>query len=174
MKKFILGMIVIIAAGYVLAAPYLTVYQMKIAAENLDGEALSEHVDFPALRQNLKDQLNAHLGVELAQEAMDENPFTALGAVFGGMLVGKMIDVYVTPAGIIELMKGESLDTESTHDSVEEQIQPEPFANVSMSYESFSKFSITIRQNTELAEEVKFNLRRKGMGWKLTEILLPL
>ena len=174
MKKFILGMIVVIAVGYILATPYVTVYQMKIAAENQDGEALSEHIDFPALRQNLKDQLNAKLGVELVQEAMDDNPFTALGAALGGMLVGKMIDVYVNPAGIIELMKGESLDTESTDGSTEKQTPTEPFTNVSMSYESLSKFSVTIRQNTELAEEVKFNLRRKGMGWKLTEILLPL
>ena len=174
MKKIILGIIVVIAVGYIFAAPYLTVYQMKIAAENHDGEAISEHIDFPALRQNLKDQLNAQLGVELAQEAMDDNPFTTLGAAFGGMLVGKMIDVYVTPAGIIELMKGENPDTESTGGSTEKQTPSEPFANVSMSYESFSKFSVTIKQNKELAEEVKFNLRRKGMGWKLTEILLPL
>lgn len=165
-------MIVVIAVGYILTTPYLAVYQMKIAAENQDGEALSEHIDFPVLRQNLKDQLNARLGVELV-ETMDDNPFTALGAAFGGMLVGKMIDVYVTPAGIIELMKGESLATESSDGSTEKQTQSEPFADVSISYESFSKFSVTIRQNTELAEEVKFNLRRKGMAWKLTEILLP-
>ena len=63
MKKFILGIIVVIAVGYILATPYLTVYQMKIAAENQDGEALSEHIDFPVLRQNLKDQLNARLAV---------------------------------------------------------------------------------------------------------------
>jgi len=105
---------------------------------------------------------------------MDDNPFTAIGAAFGGILVGKMIDVYVTPAGIIELMKGESPDTESTGGSTEKRTPSEPFANVYMSYESFSKFSVTIKLNTELAEEVKFNLRRKGIGWKLTEILFPL
>ena len=174
MKKIILGIIVVIAVGYIFATPYITVYQMKVAAENQDGEALSEHVNFPVLRQNLKDQLNAQLGVVMAQEAMDDNPFTAIGAAFGGILVGKMIDVYVTPAGIIELMKGESPDTESTGGSTEKRTPSEPFANVSMSYESFSKFSVTIKLNTELAEEVKFNLRRKGIGWKLTEILFPL
>ena len=165
-------LVIVIIAFY--ATPYLTVYQLKTAAQNHDGEALSEYIDFPALRQNLKDQLNAQLGKELAQEAMDDNPFIALGAAFGGMLVGTMIDVFVTPAGIIELMKGEKPSQKGIGGAMEKQTNSEPFKDVSTSYESFSKFSITVKQNTDLADEVKFVLRRRGIGWKLTEILFDL
>ena len=57
---------------------------------------------------------------------------------------------------------------------MENQTNSEPFTDVSTSYESFSKFSITVKQNTDLADEVKFVLRRRGIGWKLTEILFDL
>ena len=176
MKKISIGIIVAFVIGYIFTTPYLTIYHMKTAAANHDGEALSEYIDFPALRQNLKDQLNVKLGKGILPEAMDDNPLatlgSALGAAFGGMLVEKMVDVYVTPSGIMELMRGEKPEEEGTGGATEKQTPSEPFTDVSMSYESFSKFSVTTKKNTELADEIKFIFRRKGMGWKLTEMLI--
>jgi len=169
--KVIVVAIAIIVAVYIFAAPYITVYRMKNSADNHDGEALSEHVDFPALRQSLKDQMNAMFAKEMAKEAED-NPYSALGAVFGGVMVEKMVDAYVTPAAITEFMKGKP-DPNQADDSSSSNPSSDPFANASMSYESFSKFSITIIDE-ESSKEVKFILRRKGIGWKLTEIMLPL
>ena len=57
-KKVILGVVMLSAAAYIVAAPYITVYQMKTTAENHDGEALSEYIDFPSVRQSLKEQMN--------------------------------------------------------------------------------------------------------------------
>ena len=172
--KISIGAIAVLVVGYIFVAPYLTVYQMKVAAEKHDGESLSEYVDFPSLRQNLKDQMNTMLGKEMAKEVADDNPFAALGAAFGGMMVEKMVDAYITPSSITALMKGEKLDTKKTgNGSKELQTKPKPFGDVSMSYESFSKFSITMRDG-ESNDEAKFILRRRGIGWKLTEILLPI
>jgi hypothetical protein len=168
--KVIIGVVVFLAAAYVAAAPYITVYQMKTAAENRDGEALSEHIDFPSLRQSLKDQINAMFMKEMAKEAKD-NPFAALGAAFGGAMIDKTVDAYMTPAGIIELMQDEKPDPESGGEGSSGSSSREPFSNASMSYESLSKFVITVKDD---GEEVKFVLRRRGIGWKLTEIILPL
>lgn len=177
MKKLILGIVATFVIGYVFASPYITAYMIKTAAQNQDGEALSEYIDFSALRQNLKEQMNAAVGKEIMQEAEGDGAAMVLGATFGGLIIGKMvekmIDVYVTPAGIMELMKGEILDMEGIGTSTEQQTTSEPFANVVMTYESFNKFSITTK-DTESADEIKFILRRKGMEWKLTEILVPL
>lgn len=166
------GVIAVLLAGYIFAAPYITVNRMKNAAENHDGETLSEYVDFPTLRQSLKDQMNAKLAKEMAQE-VDDNPFAALGAVFGGMMVDKMVDAYVTSAGITELMKGVTPDSEPVGSRSESDSTEEAFANASMSYESFSKFAVTISDD-ESNDDVRFILRRQGIGWKLTEIMLPL
>ena len=165
-----IDIVVFLVLGYVFAAPYITVYQMKAAAENHDGEALSEHVDFPTLRQALKDQMNVMLRKVTVAE---DNPFAVLGAAFAGIMVDKMVDAYVTPAGIIELMKGEKPDSENAGGDTTGQTPSEPFSDYSMSYESFSKFSI-ITRNSGSGKEVKFILRRRGIGWKLTEIMLPL
>ena len=116
------------------------------------------------------------VGKEMLQEAEHDNPAAILGATLGSLIiekvVEKMIDVYVTPAGVMKLMTGEKLDMEGIGASTEQQATSEPFANVSMTYESFSKFSITAK-DSESEDETKFILKRRGMGWKLTEILLP-
>ena len=65
------GALAIVLLGYLAATPYITVLKMTWAAEKHDGEALSEYVDFPALRQSFKDNLN----VALVAAAIDqENP----------------------------------------------------------------------------------------------------
>lgn len=51
---------------YLAAAPYITVYRLKVAADKRDGADLSEFIEFPSVRQSFKDQLNAHLAQEMA------------------------------------------------------------------------------------------------------------
>ena len=170
--KIGLGVVVVLVLGYMFATPYITAYQMKTAGESRDGEALSEHVDFPALRQNLKDQLNVILGKEMAKE-VEDNPLAVFGVAFGGVIVEKLVDAYVTPVGITELMKGKKPDSDNADGDTTRQTSSEPFSDVSMSYESFSKFTIATR-DSESGEEMKFILRRRGMNWKLAEIMLPL
>jgi len=169
--KVIVGVVVLLAVAYVAAAPYITVYQMKTAAENRDGEALSEHIEFPSLRQSLKDQMNTMFMKKMAKEAED-NPFAVLGTAFAGVMIDKMVDAYVTPAGITELMRGKKPDTKSGGEGSSGSSSQEPFSNASMSYKSLSKFVITVKDDS--GEEGKFVLRRRGIGWKLTEIILPL
>ena len=174
MKKIVigLGVIAILTIGFIFIGPYLTLYQIKNAAENQDGAALSEHIDFLALRQSLKDQMNVMVGKEMAKQA-DDNPFAALGAALGGMMIEKMVDMYVTPASITELMKGKTPKPGSINAPIEGS-NDSPLANASTSYESFSKFSVTVKEDDSLGKDVKLVFRRRGISWKLTEIVLPL
>lgn len=157
-------------AIYVVAAPYITVHQMKSAAESRDGEALSEYIEFPSVRQSFKDQMNAVFMKEMTSE-LEGNPFAAVGVAFAGLMVDKMVDTFVTPAGITQLMSGEKPDV-AQDSKAEGGAAREPFANTSMSYESLSKFVVTVKGDN--GDEGKFILRRRGIGWKLTEILIPI
>lgn len=157
-------------AIYVAAAPYITVHQMKSAVESRDGEALSEYIEFPSVRQSLKDQMNAVFMKEMTKE-LEGNPFAAVGAAFAGVMIDKMVDAYVTPAGISQLMLVEKPTPTAGGDAGSDSGR-EPFANASRSYESLSKFVVTVKGDT--GDEGKFVFRRRGMGWKLTEILIPL
>lgn len=161
---------------YIVAAPYITANQMRLAAEAHDGEALSEYIDFPSVRQSLKDQMNALFLKELTDDqTIEDNPFAALGAAFAGVVVDKMVDVYITPASLTQLMIGESpepgLDLRS-YETMPGEPHAEPFENATMAYASFDKF--VIRVEAEEGGEAQFVLRRRGLGWKLTEVILPI
>jgi hypothetical protein len=159
---------------YVAVAPYITIYQMKSAAQSRDGEALSEYIEFPSVRQSLKDQMNAMLGKRMAEdEKMKNNPFAVMGAAFAGVMIDKMVDAYVTPAGITQLMAGEKPQPRAEQgDSGAGKTERRPLSDASMSYESFDKFVVKV--NVEDGGESKFVLRRRGIGWKLTDIVIPL
>lgn len=169
------GKIVAILGGlfviYIAAVPYITVNQMKAAAESYDGEALSEYIEFPSVRQSLKDQMNAMFMMEMAKDEMKDNPFAALSAALAGVMVDRMVEAYITPAGITQLMAGEKPMPAEEGDTGE-SFGRNPLSNATMSYESLAKFVVKVKSAT--GEESKFVLRRRGISWKLTEIIVPL
>lgn len=64
MKRILiaLALIAVIAAGgWYWASPWWTLQSMKNAAEARDVDALSRHVDYPMLRENMKRQLRARM-----------------------------------------------------------------------------------------------------------------
>src|SRR5262249_14926238 len=100
--------LIVLVAGAVVAAwmyfqPYLVVSHIKRSLNQGDADALSRDIDFPTLRSNLKDQLN-YLVTTQAMTGTKDNPFSALGAMIGGSLVNNVIDAYVTPYGLSQLL----------------------------------------------------------------------
>ncbi|MBL8199489.1 MAG: DUF2939 domain-containing protein [Chromatiales bacterium] len=160
---------VLLIGGYVFAGPYIAVHQVKAAAIARDGEALTEHVDFVALRQSLKDQFNAMLVSDVAT-SKSGGGFAELGAALASVMMEKMIDALVTPAGITALVKGDIPDPAGDSDGADDS--REPFNGASMSYASLNKFVVT--QQNDDGDDVRIVFRRRGLTWKLCEILMPL
>lgn len=171
--RFVLLSGVLLILGYLFATPYITAYRMKVAAENQDGEALSELVDFPALRQSLNDQLDGKFRQKMVKDIIEGNPLSAIGTAFGSRIVRRMVDKYVTPDGIMKLMKGRKPDSEGDGNEASGQKPSGPFSDISASYESFSTFAIIARDH-EFDLEVKLIFWRRGIEWKLSEIILPI
>ena len=180
LKYLIIAAIAIFAAWYAYS-PYQTVHAMKAAGEHRDGEALAEHIDFPSVRASIKEQINARL-LKVVKEESEENPVKALGAAFGGMLVDKLVDAYVTPAGLMQMMEGErpedvvadEIASEITGKSEASQNEKKPFQNASYSYESLDRFVASVKDDKS-GEEIRFVLTRSGIAkWQLTEILIPM
>jgi len=94
-----------IALAGVGSAPYVTVYQIQRAAQTQDTEALEEHIDFPRIREDLKEQVNASIMAKAKTELKD-NPFAGLAMAMAIGFAEKMISSFVTPSGLVELMKG--------------------------------------------------------------------
>ncbi len=173
--KILLTILGFLVVGYFAGAPYLTAYQLQNAVVERDQEALSEHVDFPALRESLKEELSAAMLREVRGE---DNALAALGVALVGVVVDRMIDAYVTPAGLRSLMTnpGKQVDNSTESPGVlpeSSSLSDRLDVEINMGYRNVSRFDI-VAMDKETGVQVSFVLRRSGIGWKLKEIRLPL
>jgi hypothetical protein len=100
--------IAVVAGATSYASPYWALYQMRTAIDARDSDKFSRYVDYPALRDDIKGQfLGAMRGKLGAQQKQD--PLSGLGQMIGLAMVNMMIDVVVSPSGMMALMAGEKL-----------------------------------------------------------------
>jgi hypothetical protein len=176
MKKIIVfgGLLLATIVGYAVFGPFIAVYQIKSGVEQRDSEKLSEYIDFPTLRTNLKEQANAELMKKATTESKDK-PFRALGLALAPKLVEGMVDSFVTPTGISYLMAGKKPQQFKGEQQPQESgggHPREPFKNSRYTYDSPSKFSVWVK--ADKGEEIRFVLIRDGLSWKLSNIIIPM
>jgi len=162
--------IVVLGLAWLIASPWFTVVRMQSAAAERDADALSTYIDFPAVREDLKGQVNAYVMQTIAVET-DGNPFAALGGLLATVLIDKLVDAFVTPSGLIMLMEGEApgLDFGRPRDRASSR---RPLDGAQYRYLAWDRFAVIIP--TENGAETRFVLGRQGVGWRLVAIRLPL
>ncbi|MFM0201526.1 DUF2939 domain-containing protein [Paraburkholderia fungorum] len=96
---------VIAALGFGYASPYMALNSLKRAADARDAQTVNEYVDFPALRESLKQQVTGLLSRRLDSHGSG-NPLAAIGAMIGVALIGPLVDAYATPDGVAALLNG--------------------------------------------------------------------
>ncbi|WP_449466982.1 DUF2939 domain-containing protein [Stenotrophomonas humi] len=178
MKKWIIATIVLVAlaiGSYVVAGPYLAIRGISNAIEQRDTGKLQRYVDFPALRVNLKAQVNDYL-VRQAGSEMQSSLFGAVVVGVLGNVTGAGVDTLVTPIGVAALLQGDSVWKRATGDTVGGDTwgppsPAKPLANTHGRYESLSRFTATTRLQD--GRELVFVLSRQGLRWRLTNIILP-
>ena len=156
------------------ASPYWTLHKMKTAIAEKDADGLSEHIDFPALRESFKGQMMTMMQERLGSAGMANNPFAAMGQMMGAALVNQVVDAAVSPAGVMAMMEA---------GKVKPGTRPRPAANedadangaiettdYSVDYRSWSKVAISTSQQ----DAGKFILKRTGLwSWQLSALELP-
>ncbi|HEX5664835.1 MAG TPA: DUF2939 domain-containing protein [Xanthomonadaceae bacterium] len=182
MKKWIVPvvMLAVLLAGYVVAGPYLTFRAIRSAVQTQDASALSDQVDFPALRASLKAQLSDRLvravGID-GQSGM----LGAIGLTVAGGLVNGAVETMVTPVGLGALMEGRKIWNRIgdgiAHPDVADPStvageRPQPLQRAEYRYESTSRFTATVRDDQ--GRPIVFVMTRNGLRWKLSDIRLPL
>jgi hypothetical protein len=156
------------------AYPYHTLHRIEAALEEGDQVALEELIDWPLLRDGLKDDLNTMTTQALAEHAgPGGDPEAALGmgvaAMFMPMLVQRAVDTYVTPASIAALMRREpSAEEGPGSEDWRFEVHGAYFAGpASFRFE----FSNPDDPRPEPAIGV---LALQGLTWRLTRLILPL
>jgi hypothetical protein len=182
---WIIGLLALLLALWIGAGPYLAVADIERGINDKDSERLAERVDFPTLRQNLKDQLKVKI-LKSATKELEDNPFGALATGLATTLVDGLVDAFITPAGLASLMEGQRPSVGSAPSrapsSPTQKPEPEPdqaqtqdrdlFKNARHSYDSLSRFSVWVPGQD--GRETRLVLQRDGLSWKLVNVILPL
>ncbi len=178
------GTLAIILIVFYFASPYWTLYRLKRAVERNDAVFVADRVDFPQLRESFKGAVMANLATEAAKGEADG--MEALGAAFGALMVGPMVDAFVTPEGLVQMMQGRDIDEmldedpgtpdtahQPTAAEIPEGDESEGGMNVSsMGYETMNRFAVALAGGPEASstekESITLLFSRRGLtGWKL-------
>jgi len=174
MKKFLIIAIACLSLLmlYVGVGPYLVASEIKESVIEKDSEKLSKNIEFPLLRKNIKEQLNAVIMQQSASE-LEENIFIALALTLATTVTDKIVDSFITPSGLSQLMEGgKNTDGNAQKIEVSKKQDKELFKEVRYTYDSLDKFSVW--SSNYRGEEIRFILRRNGLVWKLVNIEIPM
>jgi hypothetical protein len=179
MNKLIAGLALMAALFFAAygGSPYWAVQQLREAARTGDQEKLEAHVDFPAVRDSIKSQLNAAIAERVQTEGGSENnPFAVLGAILAPAIVDQAVNAYVTPDAIAKMVKdGEAPTAGNAAPAEGESAEKEPRTKVSYAYASLDRFKAKITREDQPDEPLVMTMERRGLfGWKLVRIDLPL
>lgn len=168
----ILGLI-IAGIGFFYASPYIVLNSIKNAAKAGDSEKVSAYIDYAAVRQSFKDQMNAYMLKQISTENNDT--WETLGAMMASTMVEKMVDAAVTPEGMTLMLQGKDFNQSlapNTAETSEQQTEMSAL-NYSTRYLSFNMFEVTLRDQAQ-DTVLTVILLRDGLSWKVTKLLLPM
>jgi Protein of unknown function (DUF2939) len=170
MRNWLIGLMLAAAAllgGWYYASPFYAMSQLRDAAKAGDEAALEARVDFPALRDDLKQEASAAMAREIADNP--ENPLGAAGATFGMALVGPMIDAFVNPDMIARLVREGKTGNADAEEVPSEQAGE---ADWQVERNGLSTFiARPVSDDGEPGPELEF--ARDGLGWRLVGMNLP-
>jgi len=172
LKKFLpwlVGLFVIFAI-YLYASPYLVLNNIKNAAQQGDADKLSGYIDFPSVKQSMKDQVKAAMVEELA--ASDEQDgFEALGTMLAAAMIDPLIDGLVTPDGVALMIQGQKLDFDLNNDKPEDKPKAKnEDIDYKAGYLSFNRFKVQIIDADDPNESLDVIMHRDWLSWKVTRI----
>ena len=144
--------VMILFGGYGLVGPFAMLSAIKSGLAEQDMEKLSENIDFPTLRRNLREQFMAAASKKSGTE-IEGKPRAGLAAGYASR-VDAMLDTNVTPAGLASLLKFmESRDAQLLYDS------PTTFS---------------VRVPSKKNGKLRFILKRQGLSWRLVNVVIPM
>lgn len=157
------GLLVLFAIAY-FGSPYLAVRNLREAAKSVDADALESSVDFPAVRDSLKSQINAALVRKMSEDSsMKSNPFAGLGLMMAPAIVDHMVDSFVTPDGVAAMARGQKPN--------EPKAEADNGIEYSYSWVNLDRFRVRMRNPAQAKDGPSLLFERRGFfSWKLIRI----
>jgi len=173
--KRIFGTLLVLVVAYT-AYPYFALYRLGDAIRSGEPDAVEGKVNWPRLRQGLKDDLNAKVVSKAGAES--DNGVAALGAMFASKMIGAAVDSMVTPTGLAMMMQTGNAGAMIVHTvepAVPEIQKDSPLPKmVSSGFRSLGTFEAEIAPRDGGGQPLKVRLDLEGGYWMLTRVYLPM
>lgn len=182
LSRRLLTRLVLILAGALLAAyltsPVFAVRSLINAARTGDVARLERLVDFPAVRDDLKAQVNAQLVRRVREDPeLRDNPLSGLGLVLAPSLVSGVVDAFVTPealAAMVQTAEAPDLIGEDGDVALEAPTDREKDIRIGYGYRGMNRFAGTLTDRDRPHQRIDLIMERRGVfAWKLTQVRLP-
>ena len=166
---------IVLAVIAFFAAPAVAFFAIRSAAEAGDVQGLARLIDFTAVRQSIRPQLQGRPEALAPPPAFLEDPIGALRRQFedNPIIRPPSVDVYLTPAALAALTRGEGRAADrwssSTPPPVADKIRkpwPRP------AYWGFNRARMSVADAS--GARTVFTFERRGpFDWRLVQIGLP-
>lgn len=176
-KSLIVGIAAAAVALFVIAwasAPVLAAQALVRAAKAGDERKIEKLVDFPALRESLKSELNAELTARMTRDPrLADSGLGGLGLMLAPMILSGAVDAVVTPEVVAQMVR-----TADAPDPTRPS-EPEPKADKaegddihqSWGYRGLNAFAVTLTDRDQPDDHLALILERRGLfEWKLAAV----
>lgn len=161
MKRWLIALavlLVVASGGWLWGSPYLTLLHLKRAADARDLAAISERIDFVAVRADLKTQLRARI------DAREGSALDRLGAAVAERLADPVVDAAVTPEGMRALFASAAV-AKAARPGLG-SVDP---SEMRVRRAALSRFTLGAANGA--GPELAFTLQ--GLTWRVTAVRLP-
>ena len=156
------------------AAPAFAAQALIRAAKAGDVDRIEQLVDFPALRESLKDELATELAAHMRRDPrMAESDLGGLGLILAPMLLSGAVDAVVTPEVVAQMVTTAEAPDPTVRD------QPEPGdardrgddIHQAWGYRDLNAFAVTLTDRDHPDQRLALILERRGLfTWKLAAV----
>lgn len=165
MKRWIAPLLLLLVlgiGGWLWGSPYVTVWEVKRAADSGRFGTISAHVDYSAVRESLKRQLRTRLS-----EGAPTGDVGRFGSILARQLSDPFVDAAVSPEGMRAIFASTAMarsDDPGTGDAAAST------RHMRVRREAFDRFILT---TGDPADGVFVFRLQGGLHWRLVEIRLP-
>ncbi len=176
MKKLLIGLAAAAVVGLAVAwaaAPVLAAQGLVRAAKAGDARKLERLVDFPALRQSLKEELNAELVARMRRDPeMADSTLGGLGLMLAPMLLSGAVDTLVTPEMVADMVvTAEAPDPTKPPTPEPGDARDSDDIHQSWGYRDLNHFAVTLTDRDRPDQQLALILERRGLfEWKLAGV----
>jgi hypothetical protein len=153
----------LLAAWYVLS-PFALLRSLSDAVKNNDRDAIAADVDFPAVRDGLKQQFDSYVQTRAPRK---RNPFSNLLLQLAPAIGNQVIDAIVTPDGVATILRQHAPQTSGGTS------RPSLWRG-NFSWIGPDHLRATYANARHPDQPIALDLERRGLfGWQITGLTLP-